>query len=73
MAIDLVLAFLYQDYDPENVDKLYMILCTIFFTCTVWMQTMLVPMAKNLLEWTEEEISIFYSAAGVEASQRLCL
>lgn len=29
-------------------------------------QTMLVPMAETLLDWTEKDISIFYSCAGVE-------
>ena len=32
-------------------------------------QTMLVPLAENLLLWHEFEISIFYSAAGVEVSR----
>lgn len=31
-------------------------------------QAMLVPMAEDLLGWTERDTSIFYSAAGVEVS-----
>ena len=30
---------------------------------------MIVPMAENLLGWTDRDSSIFYSVAGVEVSQ----
>ena len=36
-------------------------------------QTMIVPMAENLLGWTDRESSIFYSVAGVEVGQSACM
>ena len=35
------------------------------------LQTMCVPMAQNLLKWKEEDISVFYSVAGVVVRYKL--
>ena len=43
------------------------ILCQCVCGC-ISSQTMLVPMAENLLGWTERDTSIFYSVAGLEVS-----
>jgi ceroid-lipofuscinosis MFS transporter 7 len=53
-----------QMVQEEIVVLLFVLFITIYTQMVL--ETMLVPIAESILDWTETEISIFYSCAGIE-------
>jgi ceroid-lipofuscinosis MFS transporter 7 len=53
-----------QMVKEEIVVLLFVLFITIYTQMVL--ETMLVPIAESILDWTETEVSIFYSCAGIE-------